>query len=132
MKIRLTSLLVLATAPLIAHAEVADKMPSVPSIYAWSALLALVVFGAARLKWWLVFPASLVPAQALLGIYAIWEDPFMHEAVVAEFGFTYYGALLVQGLVTAIALAIGTWQGRKRHAAQQRVPADVTASRGRG
>ena len=101
-------LLTLATVVSPASAEVMDKELSVPEVWAWGSLGALVGVLAIRRRWWsglLSLPiAALGPVRAL----AESQDPHVGPAIAREAGVSY-GTHAFIALIVVLAAHAAAW-----------------------
>ncbi|MBB5018180.1 hypothetical protein HNQ59_001465 [Chitinivorax tropicus] len=99
-------LLVLVACPAFVHAEVLDKEPSLPSIWAVGLVAAAVCFAASRFRKWLI--ALVIPAPLLWLAAVLMElySPDVGPALRAEGGAVYViSAFLSPAILIAAAVA---------------------------
>src|SRR5262245_56767860 len=98
--------------PMRAFAEVSDKVVSIPEVWLWSGLGAVVAYAASRYRLWaglLVSPAAALVSGAAI---ATVMDPHVGPAVVEEQGWPYVAT--AYGSLGSIVLAVvaGTYLRR--------------------
>jgi hypothetical protein len=100
--------------PLIAAAEVADKIPHVSGVWTWAAgvCIAVIVF---FVSWWSVRVGIVTVVCWLIAL--IWflhfDDKVLSDAIYAELGAGYYVHDYLAFLLTPLGVALG-WIVRKR------------------
>ena len=113
--------------PLEAFAEVSDKMPSITEIILKGIVIAVVVFMAGRLKWWLGLIALPVAVLFLIGTISLWHEVGMREALLKEQGWLYFAALAFQVFIISLASIVGAVIGyRKPGSEPDRSPQNYT------
>jgi hypothetical protein len=117
---------VLLLLPGPAAAEVSDKAASIGILVGQGIIFAVMVFFAARYRWWLGFAGLIFGLFLLAGTVALVFDQFVGQALLHEQGIPYFVAAFasdVAVLLSAIAGGIIGW--RRRHAAQKSLGTDA-------
>ncbi|WP_139250067.1 hypothetical protein [Hydrocarboniphaga daqingensis] len=122
------SSLLLLLLPSVAVAEVSDKMATIPEVLIQGAIAAAIAFAVSRLRWWLALIAAGWALLLAVGVYGLWEERHMREAVLHQQGIKYFAALLAEVGCVVAGGAFGAVLNRRAWRAQQAVPADVSAS----
>lgn len=116
--------------PSVAVAEVSDKMATIPEVFIQGAIAATIAFALSRFRWWLVLIAAGWALLLAAGVYGLWEEKHMREAVLHEQGIKYFAALLAELGCVVAGGALGAFLNRRAWRAQQAIPADVQAPPG--
>lgn len=93
-----------------------DKILSYREIAFIDCSAAVVCFVAARWRWWLAIPVSIVPVAIFGVFYDMWSDVFFRQALLQEQGPQYLAFFIFGGIAVVIALASGTCRGLQRRA----------------
>lgn len=93
--------------PLVAQAEVSDKIWSVSGMW-WSGILFGAVFAfSSYWKWPFLLVALFVSTVMISGVQDMAGDKFMYEAVLAEQGSAYFMHGYLSGLLVTIFALFG-------------------------
>ena len=104
-------LILLASLPVVAYAEVSDKLPSMAKLWTQAILLGGLSFGASYIRWWL--PLIFIPFSFIYGwgSAAIVTDPHVGPAVLAEQGNIYGVSAFGAAFIIFLGQGLGIWRG---------------------
>ena len=96
----------LVLCPLTAYAEVADKMPSQPRLWAEGLVLGVLVFVLGRWRPWLALIPGALGALLVLNAWGDFHEPAMAEAIRAELGSGYEAVSYTASAIPLVAVAV--------------------------
>lgn|GEM_PF-1356797 len=98
--------------PTPAWAEVMDKEPGLGQVWFWGLAGVLAIFLAGRIRWWLAWPAALLPALFFIGLIQEMGNPLIGPSMWRESGQLYgSGWVYWISVYMAAAMAIVTLLG---------------------
>jgi len=100
--------------PMIAFAEVSDKVQSIPSILLMGAVIGVGTFFLGRFRWWLNFLLLPILIVIIAESILLWHETAMREAIIHEQGLIYFGALGIQSFFMLTGAVVGIVYGYKR------------------
>lgn len=111
--------------PAAVHAEVMDKEASLLMVWSTALVIALLCFGAARFRPWLLLLA--VPVAAILAAGQLSEvtDPYVGPVILQEAGSVYVTSSWAAPFVAFLGVVAGLWFRRRHHVDQKGAAADV-------
>lgn len=103
----------LALLPVVAYAEVSDKLPTIPSLWTHAIILGGLSFLASYIRWWV--PLLFLPVSFVFGTgsAAIVTDPHVGPAVIAEQGNIYAVSAFGAAFFIFFGQGLGIWRGVK-------------------
>lgn len=105
---------VLGGYPIIASAEVSDKIVPIPSILFFGVLIGFGMTLLGRYRWWLNILLLPIPILLIAENISLWNEIDMREALIHEQGLSYFAVLGIQGLLMLIGAISGIVFGYKR------------------
>jgi hypothetical protein len=115
MKIKQKTLyIVFGCYPMIAFAEVSDKIPSITSVLVVGVLIGCGMIFSGRYRWWLNVLLLPIPILLIAESISLWNETAMRESIIHEQGSIYFGALGMQGVLMLSGAIIGIVFGYKR------------------
>src|SRR5690606_23869561 len=93
--------------PLVAQAEVSDKIWSVSGMWVAAIIIGAALALSSYWKWPFLFVALFVSTVMILGIQDMVDDKFMHEAVLAEQEAAYFIHGYLSGLLVTVLALLG-------------------------
>lgn len=103
-------LVMLLVTPLSAHAEVSDKMASIPELWIQGIVCAVILLALVRWSVWFSILAIITITVFSVATYETFADPFIGPAIMKEQGVAYavssYGSVVVMftGFVIGVVL----------------------------
>lgn len=105
-----------------AHAEVSDKVLSIPGMWVQAFLIGGVAILAGRFRWWLGLPFMVLPIVIALSTFGLRHASELGPAIVKEQGESYFLNFYASALLTALLVGIGIWMGLRR---RKRPPEEI-------
>ena len=107
--------------PLIAFAEVSDKIPSISSMLVSSVLIGIGLLFTGRFRWWLNVFLLLYPI-GVIGLHiSDWNEIPMREAIIEEQGLIYFAVCALFDFLILTGAIVGLvwgYQRSRRHPCQ--------------
>jgi hypothetical protein len=103
-------------APIPAVAEVSDKVLSIPEIWLWSGLGAVVAFAAWRYRFWAGLLVSLPASLFAIATIAEVRDPYVGPAILMEQGWLYVASAYGSFVLIVVAALLGDYARRSSRA----------------
>jgi hypothetical protein len=100
--------------PMIAFAEVSDKVQSIPSALLLGVLTGCGMIFLGRFRWWLNVLLLPIPILLIVENISLWNESAMREALIHEQGLIYFGALGIQDFLILTGAIVGIVFGYKR------------------
>lgn len=95
-------------------AEVSDKIPSISEMIWWGLALGLATLVLCCFRWWFSCLAVLLAIFLALGVFGLWEEPYMREAVLHEQGIEYFVVMGAQSALVLLGAGVGSWLSPSR------------------
>lgn len=100
--------------PMIAFAEVSDKVQSIPSALFLGVLVGCGMIFLGRFRWWLNVFLLPIPILLIAENISLWNEIAMREAIIHEQGLIYFGTLGIQDFFILTGAIVGIFLGYKR------------------
>ena len=100
--------------PLIAFAEVSDKIPSISSMLVSSVLIGIGLLFTGRFRWWLNVFLLLYPIGIIGAHWLDWYEMPMREAIIEEQGLIYFAACATESFLVLTGAIVGLVWGFQR------------------
>lgn len=104
--------------PMIAFAEVSDKVQSIPSALLIGVLVGCGMVFLGWFRWWLNVFLLPIPILLIAENISLWNETAMREAIIHEQGLIYFGALGIQDFFILTGAIVGIFLGYKRSKGQ--------------
>jgi hypothetical protein len=106
--------IILLAMPVAAHAEVSDKMATIPQLWMQGIIIAVVLLALVRWSVWFSILAFAVISFFGAATYDTFADPYVGPAILNEQGIPYVASSYGSVLLMFVGWLVGIWFNRRK------------------